>query len=106
MTTSAAPAVKVEQSRRFWSGDRSEALLTLAVALMVIAYAIGFSFLALHRHAVYETDAFDLANMEQAVWNTIHGRPLDFTNFEGLTNRLGAHVEPILLPISLIYAIW
>ena len=28
------------------------------------------------------------------------------TNIEGLTNRLGTHVEPILLPISLLYVVW
>jgi uncharacterized membrane protein len=28
------------------------------------------------------------------------------TNIEGLTNRLGTHVEPVLLPISLLYLVW
>ncbi|MFN8533518.1 MAG: DUF2079 domain-containing protein [Dehalococcoidia bacterium] len=83
----------------------ADRLVTAAVVLFVVAYAVLFSFLALHRHSVYETDAFDLANMEQALWNTTQGRPLDFTNYEGLTNRLGAHVEPVLLLIAPIYAL-
>ncbi|MCS6801802.1 MAG: DUF2079 domain-containing protein [Chloroflexota bacterium] len=83
----------------------ADRLVTVSVALFALAYAVFFSFLSLHRHSVYETDAFDLANMEQALWNTTQGRPLDFTNFEGLTNRLGAHVEPMLLFIAPIYAL-
>ncbi|GIW05925.1 MAG: hypothetical protein KatS3mg060_0730 [Dehalococcoidia bacterium] len=83
----------------------ADRLVTATVVGFVLAYAVLFSFLSLHRHSVYETDAFDLANMEQALWNTTQGRPLDFTNFEGLTNRLGAHVEPILLLIAPIYAL-
>jgi uncharacterized membrane protein len=47
-----------------------------------------------------------LGNVDQAVWNTRHGRPFHMTNIEGLTNRLGTHVEPILLPISLLYFLW
>jgi uncharacterized membrane protein len=50
--------------------------------------------------------AFDLGNYDQAVWNTIHGRLLRFTNVEGLTIRLAQHVEPILLPISLFYLLY
>jgi uncharacterized membrane protein len=83
----------------------ADRLVSLSVILFVAAYAALFSFLSLHRHSVYETDAFDLANMEQALWNTTQGRPLDFTNFEGLSNRLGAHVEPMLLLIAPIYAL-
>jgi uncharacterized membrane protein len=83
----------------------ADRLVSASVVIFVIAYAALFSFLSVHRHRVYETDAFDLANMEQALWNTTQGRPLDFTNFEGLTNRLGAHVEPMLLFITPIYAL-
>ncbi|GIW11782.1 MAG: hypothetical protein KatS3mg061_2839 [Dehalococcoidia bacterium] len=83
----------------------ADQLLPRAVLAAVLAYALLFSFLAIHRHRVYETDAFDLANMEQALWNTVHGRPLAFTNFEGLTNRLGAHVEPTLLLLAPLYAL-
>jgi uncharacterized membrane protein len=47
-----------------------------------------------------------LGNVDQAVWNTRHGRLFHMTNIEGLTNRLGTHVEPILLPLSLLYFVW
>lgn len=81
-------------------------LATAVVVIAIALYAAGFSFLSIHRHAVYETDAFDLGNMEQALWNTVHGHPLDFTNFDGLTNRLGAHVEPIFFLLAPFYALF
>ncbi|MFQ6015933.1 MAG: DUF2079 domain-containing protein, partial [Anaerolineae bacterium] len=49
---------------------------------------------------------FDLGNFDQTIWNTAHGRPFQFTNVEGLSSRLGVHVEPILIPISLLYLIY
>ena len=64
------------------------ALWTAAVG----AYAIS-------RHEGFRSHRFDLGNMVQAVWSTTQGRPLDQT--DGSTgeqiNRLGAHVDPILV---------
>ena len=73
------------------------------VALLIVLYIAIFSALSVARHDAFETLAFDLGNYDQAVWNTIHGRPLRFTNVEGLTIRLAQHVEPVLLPVSLFY---
>jgi uncharacterized membrane protein len=44
--------------------------------------------------------------MDQAIWNTLQGRFFHQTNQPGVTNRLSLHVEPILLPISLLYLIY
>ncbi len=77
-----------------------------ALWAMMAAYALFFGSLAVLRHNAFQTTAFDLGNVDQAVWNTIHGRPLAMTNIEGLSNRLGTHVEPILLPVSLLYLVW
>lgn len=65
-----------------------------------------FGTLTVLKHDAFQTTAFDLGNVDQAVWNTRHGRLLAMTNIEGLTNRLGTHVEPILVPISLLYFVW
>ena len=52
---------------------------------------------------------FDIGNMDQAVWNTLHGHLFRFTNrgadWEGPPTRLGIHVEPILLLVALFYLI-
>jgi uncharacterized membrane protein len=70
-------------------------------------FAITFSWLSLARHAAYQSHAFDLGNVEQAMWNTIHGAPFRFTNqataHDLITSRLAIHVEPILLLLASVY---
>jgi len=68
-----------------------------AVWALIVLFAVMFSALALNRHAAFETNGFDLGNVNQAVWNSAHGRLLAFTNMAPLTNRLALHVEPVLL---------
>ncbi len=71
--------------------------------LIIIVFAVTFSALALNRHAAFETNGFDLGNVNQAVWNSAHGRLLAFTNMAPLDNRLALHVEPILLLLVPFY---
>ncbi|MGB5933565.1 MAG: DUF2079 domain-containing protein [Anaerolineae bacterium] len=73
---------------------------------MVLLYIALFSTLTILKHEAFETTAFDLGNLDQAVWNTSHGRILRLTNIEGVDTRLAHHVEPILLPISLLYILY
>ena len=73
---------------------------------LIVLYIAYFGTMTVRKHNAFQTTAFDLGNVDQAVWNTRPGRPLAMTNIEGLTNRLGTHVEPILLPISLLYFVW
>jgi uncharacterized membrane protein len=79
------------------------------VGLMALAFAFLVGYHAIFRHLEFHTDAFDLGNMDQAVWNTLHGHPFRFTNRGaddfGPPTRLSIHVEPILLPLSLLYLI-
>jgi uncharacterized membrane protein len=85
---------------------------TLAVAALIILYIACFGTLSVLRHASFNSHAYDLGNVDQAVWNTAQGRILHFTNWPGgglalaSDNRLAMHVEPILLPISLLYFIY
>ena len=94
-----------------WSLNQLSALQVawLLVAGMAVAFTIVVNFHVLYRHWEYHTDAFDLGNMDQAVWNTLHGHPFRFTNRGaddfGPPTRLSIHVEPILLPLSLLYLI-
>ncbi len=76
---------------------------------LIIACALLFSYLSVARHYTFNTSAYDLAMYDQAVWNTSQGRPFEINLLEdtmpGLTNKLGDHVEPILLPLALLYKI-
>jgi len=95
------------RSRRrvFWDMN-IPALGVGTVWVFILAYILFFGALTLHKHDAFQSTAFDLGNVDQAVWNTLHGRPFAMTNIEGLTNRLGTHVEPILPFLSLVYVVW
>jgi uncharacterized membrane protein len=56
---------------------------------------------ALHRHGVFESNAYDLGFFDQIIWNTAHGRWFDtsFTTY----NFLGQHFEPVLIAFALAY---
>src|SRR5438105_7096649 len=79
------------------------------LALFVLAYAIEMSHQAVLRYDTFKATAFDLGNMDQVLWNTIHGRWFQFTNqavdWYGPPTRLALHFEPILLLLSLLYAL-
>jgi len=90
------------------------AVLLYAFSLAAaVAYACFFSWLSIQRYDAFLMHALDMGNMDQAVWNTLHGNLFHFTNMEaplakeawGTTTRLSFHVEPILLPLSLSYLI-
>lgn len=77
------------------------------LALAVLLYAAYFSYLTVLRYHAFEARALDLGNLNQTIWNTAHGDWFRLTNQEAdLTNRLGYHVEPILLPIALLYRLY
>ncbi len=77
------------------------------LALAVLLYAAYFSYLTVLRFQAFESRALDMGNLNQTIWNTAHGDWFRITNQESqLTNRLGYHVEPILLPIALLYRLY
>jgi uncharacterized membrane protein len=90
-----------------------------AIAVGITLYMIWLGAASLARHWRLETQTFDLGNVEQSVWNTMHG---DFfrmttdpefesnlqhgTHFPDLPNsRWAFHVEPILLAALPAYAL-
>lgn len=73
---------------------------------MVLLYIALFSTLTILKHEAFQTTAFDLGNMDQAVWNSLRGRFLPFTNWGEEGTRLAYHVDPILILISPLYFIY
>src|SRR5450631_2163981 len=82
---------------------------TLLIAL-TLGYTIWMSSLTVLRYTSFVATAFDLGNMDQVVWNTLHGHLFQWTNqsdnYFGPPIRLAQHVEPILLPLSLLYLLF
>jgi len=76
----------------------------------MVAYAVDISYQAILRYDTFKAAAFDLGNMDQVLWNTIHGRLFQFTNqaidWYGPPTRLAIHFEPIILPLSLLYVFY
>src|SRR5579872_4031473 len=79
----------------------------LLIVIMLI-YMVDMSYHAILRYETFKAGAFDLGNMDQVLWNTIHGRLFQFTNqaidWYGPPTRLAIHFEPIILPLSLLYS--
>jgi uncharacterized membrane protein len=89
----------------------------VTVGLLIVAYIAIFGMLSLRRHQNLRTNALDLGYTDQAVWNTLHGRPFRFStyldaafqldipiqDFKEPDMLLGYHVEPILAAISVLY---
>jgi uncharacterized membrane protein len=79
----------------------------LGLLILIGLCAITFACLSVVRHYTFNTAAYDLAMYDQAVWNTSQGRPFEINLLEdtmpGLTNKLGDHVELILLPVAALY---
>ena len=83
------------------------------VLLAMLLFAGFFIIYLVRLQDTYMTHAEDLGIMDQAIWNTVHGRVLHQTICNILTDtncyqqtgisRLAIHVEPILLPVSLLY---
>ncbi len=82
-------------------------LAWLFLVVIVLVYVAWMGDQVILRYDIFKATAFDLGNMDQAVWNTLHGRFFQFTNhgsnWYGEPIRLAQHVEPILIPLSLLY---
>lgn len=86
------------------------------VVLAVIVFCVYFIMYQTARQDAFQTNAEDLAIMDQAIWDLLHGtlfhqtvcNILTDTNCYGLAgiSRFAIHFEPILFPISLLYALW
>ena len=101
----------------FKAQDRSH-LVTGLVCLLILLYIVFFSWLSIMRHETFQSSAMDLGYTDQVVWNTLHGRFMRFSTFQGAPidlpldrfrrtdTLLSYHVELLLAPISLLYVIY
>ncbi|MCX7838761.1 MAG: DUF2079 domain-containing protein, partial [Anaerolineae bacterium] len=79
--------------------------LSIVLALM-LAYSVYFSALSIQRHHTFRTYASDMGQMDQALWNTLHGHWLEDTRPNGVQmRRLTHHVELIFFVIPLVFLI-
>ncbi len=97
----------IGEQGRLLNTHRQQRVAWSLFILFMVAYAIGMSIETVLRYETFKATAFDLGNLDQVLWNTIHGRLFQFTNqaadWYGPPTRLAVHVEPIILPLSLLY---
>lgn len=103
------------QGQRISGLRTTDGLTAVLFWVLVLGYIVLFCALSLRRYDAFVPHALDLGNMEQAIWNTLHGRPFHFTNMRrhdlgieafGTDSRLSFHVEPILVPLALLHLVY
>lgn len=74
----------------------------------IFSYIFYFSYFTFQKHANFFTGRFDLGNMDQTVWNTLHGRVFMLTNPDStnIVSRLGTHADFILILLTPFYLLW
>ncbi|MBK7199000.1 DUF2079 domain-containing protein [Candidatus Amarolinea dominans] len=93
------------------SSDRHSSRLSrdqvrAAVLALFVLYVVGFSLLSIRPHQALRTHMADLGQMDLAIWNTSQGRFVQEIKDDFVSTRLTDHVEPIFLPISLVFYLW
>ena len=92
---------------RMWA-DTGEAAVALRVVYAgMAAYAVLFVFAAIVHYVVFKEARFDLGDMVQSIWSTLHGHFLEGTTANGhQSSRLGFHVDPFLVLFVPLFWIW
>ena len=80
----------------------------ILVSIFAITYFVYFTVASFLKYSNFYMGKFDLGNMTQTVWNTIHGNIFMFTNPNGTEeiSRLAFHADFILIFLSPFYLIW
>lgn len=117
MRESAASRFSFRASRFTCHATRNTPRVFLLVLLLIIAWIGFYGWLAVRRHEAHQSAAMDLGYTDQVVWNTIRGRPFEFSTYQNAPidlpletfartdHLLGYHTEILLAPISLLYLI-
>ncbi|HEV2339876.1 MAG TPA: DUF2079 domain-containing protein [Patescibacteria group bacterium] len=74
----------------------------------IICYCLYFTTASFFRYNNFYTGRFDLGNMDQTVWNTLHGRIFQLTDPDGtnITSRFATHADVLLILLAPFYVIW
>jgi uncharacterized membrane protein/uncharacterized membrane protein YbhN (UPF0104 family) len=80
----------------------------IVLAMMIALFCAYFIPVSMLRHTNFYTGRFDLGNMDQTVWNTMHGRIFQFTNPDSTetVSRLAFHADFFLILLAPFYLIW
>lgn len=77
----------------------------ILLSLFVLIYIFVLSSLSINRHNAFAS-LYDLSNMDQTLWHTLHGHFFSLRYPEDLVSRFAVHGDLILAVLSPIYLIW
>lgn len=77
----------------------------IVIGILILIFTILLSELSLLRHDSFAS-GFDLGNMDQTVWNTLHGNLFNLTGEKGTVSRFSIHADLILILLAPLYLIW
>ncbi len=80
----------------------------LILLTSVISYISYFTYVSVQKYHNFFTGRFDLGNMDQTVWNTMHGKVFMLTNPDATESisRLAVHADFLLILLAPFYFIW
>jgi len=103
----------------FWKKTKSKFVNTLEnlianhkqeiiLGFFITVYFLYFTGTSWLRYDNFYAGRFDLGNMDQTVWNTVHGRIFELTDPNGIeiVSRLAFHADFILILLAPFYLLW
>lgn len=72
---------------------------------LILGYTVTMSYLSIRRHNAFAS-GYDLANMDQTVWETSRGNIFQLSGANGLVSRFNYHADIILVLIAPVYWVW
>lgn len=77
----------------------------IILAVFISIYVVTFSTLTILRHNAFAS-GLDLGNMDQTVWNTLHGRFFTLTEKSQTVSRFAVHSDIMLVFFAPFYLLW
>lgn len=77
----------------------------IIIIVFIAIYTITLSYFSIQRHNAFYS-GFDLSNMDQTIWNSLHSRPFSLTGDDGTISRFTIHGDIILVLLSPLYLLW
>ena len=77
----------------------------VAIWVFIFIYVFIFSVFSILRHDAFASN-FDLANMDQTIWNSLHGHIFFMSDQGKNITRLATHSDFILVLLAPLYALW
>ncbi len=86
----------------------SEKVCRILLVIAILAFSVYFTYDAFLRHDNLHSLRLDLGNMDQTVWNVLHGHGFTLTDPMGTSqvSRLSVHADFTLIFLAPLYLVW